>query len=229
MINVCLKNGESLVSVNFYLGDNIVRQIKVASIPTDGDCLFGALAHQLFATKLSVRSSVRNSQKLREESVEYIKKNIAAFEHELKNRLYDCGIQKSDYLEMDFVSFLNTRLCKKGYWGGAESLKAISCLYEVNIIVFLEDGPCYVANNFNMNYKRSVCIAFRNNNEYSTSPTSGDENKNIIFNHYDSVCTINQTDIIDCMEKLADVNKKQEDMFDNNTIIRLNDSECENE
>lgn len=200
---------------DFYLGDNVIRQIKVAKIDTDGDCLYAALAHQLFQLKLSSRKHKRKTQDLRAETVNYLRTNVLLFKHELKNRLQDCKVFKTEYSESDFIPFINYKLSCNGFWGGAESLKAISHLYAVNIIVFLEDGPCYVVNNFNFDYKRSVTIAYRNSEGYL-------QNADANFNHYDSVCTIDQNDLIKCMEKIVDSNRKQTDMHD--TIISLNET-----
>lgn len=222
MMTACLHNAEKMVTVNFYLGDNVIRQVKIVEIDTDGNCMYASLAHQLFSEKLLAKKHKCLTQQLRMDAVNYIRENLVLFEHELKDRLYSSVGYKDKYLECDFISFLDENLSQDKFWGGAESMRAISYLYEVNIIVFLEDGPCYSVNHFNMGYKRSVAIAFRNSKHHSDSQTDDNENEVIDFNHYDSVCEIDQQDMIKCMEKIADSSQKQNHFH--STIISLNDT-----
>lgn len=78
--------------------------------------------------------------------------------------------------------FVKLYLSKNGKWGGAETMQAVSELEQVNIVVFNEDGPCYVLNSGT--YDRSVCVAYR----LAISPDA-----KIIRDHYDSVCEQNST------------------------------------
>lgn len=221
MIDACLSNNESLFDINLNLGDNEETSIKVANVTADGNCLFYALANQLYLVKVDSKQHKQLSRDLRKDVVAYIKKNVMLFEHELKNRLYECADKKSGNFVDDCNSFLKNRLCRNGFWGGAESLKAISYLHEVNIIVFVEGGPCYCVVKFNVNYERSVLVAYRNAAEQSQSQTGLSIKAEL--NHYDSVCTIVQEDINKCMEKIADCSKKQSLLRDT-SVISLNET-----
>lgn len=58
---------------------------------------------------------------------------------------------------------MNSLLSKSTTWGGTESLKAISELEKINIIIFSEDDKPYFPFEFKDDYTRTVAIASRLN------------------------------------------------------------------
>lgn len=172
--------------------------LQLAKIKGDGNCLFRALAHQLFQEKLNTSKQNKSTKKLRADLVEYIKSNYADFEHELKGSVLDRKSTASiiEDIESDCRFYLNHCLQKSGCWGGAECIKAASRLYKVNVIIVNENGPCYLVNGFNSSYKRCVILAYR------LASIKGDDN---IRNHYDSVTGIDQNDIFKCMKSMVQI------------------------
>lgn len=90
-----------------------------------------------------------------------------------------------------------------GFWGGIETLKAISLLYGTNIFIFNENGEIYTPLCINIEYTRCIFLAFKGAAVGSISNTHR--------NHYDSVCQIKQNDIFACVKHLttAYLNKKK--------------------
>lgn len=82
-------------------------------------------------------------------------------------------------------------------WGGSESLLAISEMLSVNVIIFNERGSYYFPNGFDSQYNKFIFLAYR-------LSKSQDEN-NINYNHYDSVCEIDQELLYKCVCDLSKV------------------------
>lgn len=210
MNSAILTNGEVLEDVAFYVNGAVSGSIKVATTKADGSCLFSALAHQLFHEKLYSKQHNDSVKKLREDVVTYIKENRGLFEHEIKGRLYESkSFKRNENFETQCNFFLNFCLSNSRFWGGSESIKAISQLYKVNIIIFNENGSCYIANKFDPTYEKLVAIAFR-----LAAPHVENKKKNIERNprrnHYDSVCKIEITDIYVCTKDLMKIILKTE-------------------
>lgn len=125
--------------------------VNVLSIATDGNCLFSALAHQLECHKIGSIEHKLATANLRKKVVEHIQNNIDQYAQTLKYRYSDGGdVQKSG------SEFISTDLCKEGVWGGSETLVATTQLFEVNIVVFNENGPFYFA----VPYQQNTVVLF---------------------------------------------------------------------
>lgn len=193
MINSSVMQGEKKENLSFDIDEEVSGALYISRIKGDGNCLFAALAHQLFFVKLNSVDHEQLTAKLRENAVEYITQNYSSFEHELKNRIYE---NKSEIKNMqsECMFFLKQCLPRPGCWGGAESIKAISLIYRVNIIIFNEDGPFYLPCAFNTTFDRTVSVVFRIfNKSKMKKPKSNAER-----NHYDTVVEINQEIISEC-------------------------------
>lgn len=83
-------------------------------------------------------------------------------------------------------------LSKQGFWGGSESLKAVSLIYKANILIFNEKGHFYFTNDAQITNNQCIIISFR--------CASGD--KDAPRNHYDSVCEIQEEDVYICAREL---------------------------
>lgn len=204
MTAAVLTHNETQCEINVMLSttdESEVARIKVIQSPGDGNCLFTSLAHQLTGFKMNSRELKYDSNKLRADVVEHIKKNYSSFENEIKGRVYDNIDDQKRFnmlsgpidLEKECTFFLNTLLPTKKYWGGSETLKAVSQMYSVNIIVFRENGPYQIVNQFNETFNQTLNVAYR---------FGVDTFGNVERNHYDSVSDISPSDVCILAEKL---------------------------
>lgn len=158
-----------------------LEKIDICKIDGDGDCAFAAITHQLYHSKINSDQHLQQTEILRHDVVQYVKAHLPHFEHEIKGRILEEEVNISDY-DRQCEKFLE-KLAKHGFNGGKESLKAIAILKKVNIVVFNEHGPCYLANRFEPDYDRTIFMAFRGH---------GPNLKRI---HYDSVISLSSMSI----------------------------------
>lgn len=83
MAEACFVNGETTFTMKFEVPGG-TRSLDVVKIDTDGSCLFGALAHQLFGCELASEAHKQAVQKLRKDIVDFIRSNLDVFENEIK-------------------------------------------------------------------------------------------------------------------------------------------------
>lgn len=133
-----LMNVDNENRMTFQLEKNVIYDLMVVTILGDGNCLFAAIAHQLSTYPANSTEHKQLTKRLRSEVVEYILNNFESFEHILKNRVYDLK-NASEITDMSTECKLNVRhiLSRNGQYGGYESVKALSEIYEVNIDHFL--------------------------------------------------------------------------------------------
>lgn len=166
--------------------------IKIVNSIGDGNCLFNSLTHQLFRFKMGSTELKKAAVQLRAQVVAQIQQNITVYYHELKGRIFDIKDEQkingehsdSDSIDMEkeIQFFVHQLLPKNGYWGGSESIKAVSDLYNVNIILFFENESFTVVFEDGMKYEKTIAVAFR----YGIDG---------VRNHYDSVTDIASNDI----------------------------------
>lgn len=105
--------------------------------------------------------------------------------------------------------FIERILPKPKEWGGSETLKAVTLMKAVNILIINEKGTCYFTNNFNSQLKKTVILAFgttgacrlneiENENQMNSGGISNAER-----NHYNSVARMDQNDIFKISQMLA--------------------------
>lgn len=155
--------------------------VTVAKIIGDGNCLPGAICHQLFHDPIGSTAHKKRMKELRENVVNYIMKpeNFPSFEHSLKDRVYEYKIRDEiDDMSMECKIFVRHCLSKNGLWAGYEFLVAAAKMHRVNILIFNEDGDWYLSNSTKEVYDKTIALAFRL------------DYKKEEFNHYDSVCDI---------------------------------------
>lgn len=168
-----------------------VKSLQIIKIDGDGRCLYAALAHQIFDLKVNSVQHNDKTNEVREQVVEHIRNHMDDFEMELTSRVLDIKTNEDIHdmaAERKFI--VNVCLPKKRFWGGGESIKAISIIYKVNIVSFDENGFCYFATDFNPDYNRCVIIAYR---------YLGETNRR---NHYDSVNEVNEDYLYSCIQRL---------------------------
>lgn len=210
-----LKESKNHRPMNFIINNEEVT-IKVAPTNKDNSCLFRALAHQLFYESMHSKKQNKAVANLRASVVDFIESNFEEFVFELKNSIYDKdpNIVITDSKQACKLFLIDLRSDTE--WGGAETMKAVSMLYNVNIIIINEMGSVHISN-FNEKHNKCVIIAYR--------LASGD-NK-LVRNHYDSVVHIHETDIFsskkECVVSMCDnlIKRQIAQENDSNKIIEV--------
>lgn len=187
LVESSLVNGEEVDSMIFALSPGIMKSLRLMKIEADGNCLFGSLAHQIFGHKTNSRNHRQATKDLRRQVSERIKANL----EEYKRFLAGSVANSNDDQEM--VNFVTEVLPESGKWAGSESIKAVSDIHKVNVIVFLENDLFYFHHSFNPTFERTVAIAYR---------TYGYVITNAPKNHYDSIVEIDSKDVFHCVQKL---------------------------
>lgn len=192
MWQAAILNCETFEKVECVFKDGTTYLLEVVQIPGDGNCLFSSIAHQLFKQEVNSAKHIQSTNALRADVVKYIEENIAEFLHELRGHLYELkdsdtlyklyGLDEFDDLDEACKHFVTNWLKNSGVWGGGESLKAITHIYNVNILIFNENGPVYIVANPQQNGDRTIAISYRLGH-------------NGLRNHYVSVCNIAGIDI----------------------------------
>lgn len=198
MSKTVLENGDNQTNVHVKLNETDVITIQVVRSHPDGNCLFRSLAHQLYGHGKNTEQLNKECTKLRANVVEYIQQNAKSFDHEIKGRVYENidnrNIVRSQPDEKIDIAgecsfFINRLLSRDKYWGGAETLRAVSEIYSVNIIVFYEEEKYQVVSKI---FDKTISVAFRLRTSTKNS---------VVRNHYDSVTDIDATDIYNLTQK----------------------------
>lgn len=183
-----LENCDATSQMHFVVGTEC-RNLTVATIAGDGNCMFSSLSHQIFLHAINSKGHKDATKKLRADVVEYILNpiNFPLFLQPLKDRVYDIT-NASDItdIEKECKIFVRHILGKNRTWGGFETLLATSGLYATNIIVFNEDSRCMKIKRAGENYNRSIAVAYR---------FGLNERGERVQNHYESICEIASNDI----------------------------------
>lgn len=177
LVNSTIKNNEA--TKVFIIGSG--EQINIIEMPKDGNCLFKAIAHQLNYVSNGSNEHDMLSFKLRNDCVEHIKNNIEQYQREIAERIYHTHPDKKMVSIEDCTSYVNNNLSKPGTWGGAEVLKAVTLIFNTNILVLSEKGSVYFGYNFNPKYDRTIMLAYR------LADSSVEDLSNYSWNHYDSI------------------------------------------
>lgn len=165
--------------------------VKIVSTLPDGNCLFAACIHQLYTVEVGSDAHKDLTSGLRHEISEYIKVNLPYFEHVIKQRIQNDTVYLAER-NCTWNNFVE-HLSSPGFWGGSESLLAISKIYSANIVVFDENGPYYFATPYHEEHTRTVFLAYR---EYFDS---GERTRK----HYDSICEISNIVLSNCSVDLC--------------------------
>lgn len=163
----------------------------------NGSCLYQAMSHQLFQTKMTTQELHQAARSLREEVVEHIKENFERYIMDIKLNMTEQAkfseMNLNEITDKQCQDYLNDDMLKDITWGGGESMKAVSELYKTNVFVFMEHSHNHSYNNrFDGSYEKTIILAYRLNGETRK------------YYHYDSVTSIDMTDL---KEIIDDINK----------------------
>lgn len=178
--NSIIINNENISTCKLESG----HKIHAINLQRDGNCLFSAAAHQLNFVKVGSDEHKSLTKELRRDCVMHMKNNIEFYKKDIEQRILEKNPEKNVFSSEDYTAFFDNYLSKDNKWGGAETIRAIVMMFQVNIIVFNEKGSVYFARLFDLNHNRTIMIAFR-----IADPLNEDtSNKN--RNHYDSVAKV---------------------------------------
>lgn len=175
VIETALTNGETTKFMVSKI-DNRFMNVGIVSILGDGNCVFGALVHQIDYVKSGSEEHIRRTADLRKSVVEQIDANFDRYKQVLKTRL-NLNTSAADVIGKEFVS---NDLSQEGVWAGPETFMAVAEMCQVNILIFNEKGGFYFSTGFNPQHSRTVFLAYR----IGAIGKLGQSQ----FNHYDSVC-----------------------------------------
>lgn len=177
-----------------------VRIIQVCEIKGDGNCLFSSLVHQLFGFKVSSSHHKKLVLEMRKDVTEYINQNLSEFYHEIKGRLYESKNKNVADVDAECRKFLDKQLSKDKFWGGTETIKAISRMHNVNIVIFLVDGSCYLSYPYDPQCSRTLLLFYNGSDNRSEN------------NHYDSVVGVNDEKLKIAAKTIVDSDKQRKNM-----------------
>lgn len=230
MKNATITYDESRNEMKFII-EKIQQTLHTVEINADGSCLFGASVHQLLTTEIADKKQSNETKKLRADVVEHIKNNRLDFKHQLEGAALDLweGEAKLN-LESACKRFLEVELPKYHTWGGSESLKAISQLKKVNILVINESGDFYFPCRFNTQFNQTIILAYTTLHVEELEVTDFD---NGIANvsqvskksriHYNSVIDIEQN-IVFTLSKILALKTYKQNTLNVNQHITINDT-----
>lgn len=234
--NQKIANIDEIEYYPFHPSEQTVKStVKVAEIAKNGDCLLSAIIHQINGYGLVDLMSDHHEKsvlELRSNVVNYITQNVYDFENELRECIF---VQKAKDIQqkqraskrsrrsrpsrrlkrhkieiIDFeeeaTKFLSEHLSKKGFWCGAETIKAVSRIYGVNILMINEKGTVYFPTNFFFNFERMIVLAYRLSGAVEANIANIDKQpSNEHRNHYDSVVYMCAGDQLRLSSKMADI------------------------
>lgn len=193
LIEAALKNNEV---INFMVAmvDDITADVKVVKIEGDGNCLYSAIGHQLKCIKVGSKEHRALSSGLRKQVVNHIQTNFNRYKQMLKLRL---NLSDENNVVEVGKEFISKDLSQEGYWGGEETLVAVSEMFNINILIINEKGPCYFACGFDQDRKGTILLAYRMANHLY-------KGGNTVYNHYDSIVEISKELLYKCAKTLAE-------------------------
>lgn len=226
------RNKEEKSECEIELTAGIVSKIEICQIPSDGDCLFGATVHQRFHAKVGSDEYTHHIIKLRKDVMAYIEANLEHYERELLDRIYEQRRKNGDKSKIQNIQeeckkFLQNYLARERHWGGSESIKAISELFDTNVIIFNEWGEVYFGSPFNSSYKDIITLAFRVS-DLESNRENLKKNKsvsNIQRNHFDSIIKLSDDVLNKCISNLMANYEKTSTVKSISDVVDIEDDE----
>lgn len=175
--NSIVSNNMKIVQRKFRANvQNILSDMSlgVIEISPDGNCLFGAIVHQLFHVDTESEQHVTMVQKLRMDVVKHIENNVTDYLFIMKDLIYHKNPSKKIMnIEKEIQDYLDNGLSIDKSWAGNESLNAISIMYKKNIVIINENDDPNMIMKFTSDFNETIIIFF-----------------NVTRDHYESVVDI---------------------------------------
>lgn len=176
MRNTVINNNGVIVERQFRANVQNVHadmSVGVCEISPDGNCVFGAIVHQLHRLEIESEHHKTMMRQLRMDVVKHIENNMTDYSFIMKDLIYhkNSGGKITD-LEKEIQHYLK-KLSKDRFWAGNESLHAISIMYKKNIVIINENDDPNMILKFNPDFKESIIIFL-----------------NASRNHYESVVNV---------------------------------------
>lgn len=158
--------------------------IKVLPMPGDGNCMFYSIAHQICAKYSEIQEL---AAQIRQNVVTDITSNYSEYEMALKGRVFEDHPERTQTTTEEARKILHS-LSQDRFFGGSETIIAVSKLFKCNILIMNESGDWYFTPRFSTLNQKTIILAYRKMNEKT-------------FNHYDSVIQIDQCVLFDLTQK----------------------------
>lgn len=199
MIGTTLESGDITEIMNFKIANDI-KTITVSPILPDGNCLLGAICHQIYHDPIGSTAHRNKINELRKNVVKHIldPENYPSYEHSLKDRIYENKKKSSDAIgdmTQECKLFVRHGLSRDRYWCGYETIAAAAEMLDVNILVFNEEGDVYLPSSNVQTHSKTIALAYRLNNGR--------------YNHYDSVCDIDSNVLYEIVQTVQAVQKNK--------------------
>lgn len=173
---------------------NETKVAKILEIPGDGNCMYGAIAHQMFKTDINSDKQKEMAAEMRAKVVSHINENRSEFEFDLKRHVYDSKGNQTIVDVPGECDKLLLKLAKDKEWGGVETLKAVISMFNVNILIVNEKDECDFVGAFTPSFKETIILAYR---------LKKNQKSPLKRNHYDSVVNIEQDVLFTLTQLLA--------------------------
>lgn len=160
------ENHDETPTIMKFMCENEENDAQIATIEQDGNCLFNALAHQLFDLKLRSDQLAEQSAIMRASVVKLINENKSKFESELQGSISNQSINNENNMKAydDYI----IQLAKNGFWGGAEVYRAVTLIHQVNILIINANANFYFPLGFDISLEQTVLIAYKSNIHYDS-------------------------------------------------------------
>lgn len=157
------------------------KRLTLIKIKDDGNCLFSAITHQLWPGSTTDKTHIKKTKQLRSDVVEHILKpdNFSMYEIAVQETMGSTNNLDVADATIKSKLWVRNKLSRSGKWGGLETIKAVSNMYRVNVVIFNEDSACYMIKGSDAEFERTILLAYR-----LGIGTDGEA----VYNHYDSVC-----------------------------------------
>lgn len=188
-------NNEKKFKMRFKL-NGASKTVDIIKIKPDGNCLYASLVHQLHNFKVKSDDHVAATINLRKSVIAYINDHFDDFIYEIKGRILEDRESTDEenakcktVTDKECETYIDEVLSQNGAWGGSETIKAVSQIEKVNVLIFMERDTMFFPVEFDPNRERLISIAYRR---------AGNK-----FNHYDSVCELSSEILFDCINHLT--------------------------
>lgn len=161
----CDMNDETLYNMEFMCGDK-KYDLQIGLIVPDGNCLFSALAHQIFDSKLNSDELATQSIDMRADVMQCLNDNSFLFEADILGSISDKHVNDEDK-ENAYKNYL-CQLSNDGIWGGVEVYRAVGLIHKVNILVVNQNSTFYFPHGFDVNLEKTLIIAYKSNVHYDS-------------------------------------------------------------